>query len=339
MPSNEAAYTQHVHKGMLLNANENSYPVPEVVLEEIRDALPNMLLNRYPDDSYSELRNAYAAWIGVDADQIIAGNGSDQMLQLLIGSLCKNCGPLLTLTPDFGMYDFYASSYGADVVKYPIDLLQGLDVKDFVETARDVKPGLVLFSNPNNPTGTMIAKEDVKEIADALYPTPVVLDEAYMEFGNDSALPLLESTPNLYITRTLSKAFGMAGIRCGFLLSSHDNIKKLLPDKIVYNLSNMTAHTAAIVLKHADLYEAQVEEIINERSKMKAKLESLGIVCGPEHANYLCLYPDDPQKLAALFEANDIAVRTYPGKPYMRLTIGTPEENAQVARLLEEAYA
>lgn len=333
--SADAMYQAHTQQGILLNANENPNPTDSVIVEEIQKAIPEVAFNRYPDDEATELRQAYASWLGVDSDQIIAGNGSDQMLQLVISSFGGPEKTMMTLAPDFGMYDFYAASYHTDVLRYPLDPQKGLDVDDFIETVTEIQPDLVLFSNPNNPYGTMVSSEDIKKIADAIAPVPLISDEAYMEFGQDSAVPLLETTSNLYITRTLSKAFGMAGLRIGFLVSQAKNIQRLLPNKIVYNLSNLTQKIASIVLNHADIYEKEVQEIIEQRDQLQAFLQERKIECGPANANYLCVYPDSPEAWKRKFEKENIQIRTYPSCPYVRLTVGTPEDNRKVMHIIE----
>lgn len=328
-------YTSHKQSGLLLNANENNYPMPEAVRNDIEKAVAELDFSRYPEDEASDLRETYAKWLGVKPEQIIAGSGSDQMLQLLIQSFLGKDKTLFTLAPDFGMYDFYASAYEANVKRYPFDMQQGMDVDDFIEKAKEAKPDLVLFSNPNNPSGVMLSARDIKKIADELYPVPVASDEAYMEFGKDSALKYLENTENLYITRTLSKAFSLAGIRCGFLISNPENISRLLPNKIVYNLSSLAQKIAQAVLKHADIYEEQTEKTIQQRDLLKKEFEELGLECGPANANYLCVYPKDMAGFVRAFEDAGIQIRLYPGKDYARITIGTPEDNARVLDVLK----
>lgn len=333
---NEAGtYTAHTQTGVLLNANENPNGLPEVIVQEVIQALPNLALNRYPEDESRALREAYGSWLGVDPSMILAGNGSDQMLQLLIGALGGHGKTLVTLAPDFGMYDFYAASYGTHVLKYPMDLMHGVDVDDFAAYIQEVQPDLVLFSNPNNPTGTMVPAAGIKALADAIAPIALIADEAYMEFGQDSALPYLDSTPNLYITRTLSKAFGLAGLRVGFLISCPENIAALQPHKIVYNLNTLSQTIAALALAHADLYEQQVEELLQERDRMKQEMEAMGLVCGPANANYLCVWPADPAAFQQAFEEAGIQIRSYGDAPYCRITIGLPQQNDQVLSILE----
>lgn len=330
-----AAYQHHKQEGLLLNANENSRGLPAAVLEEFMEKLPSLQLNRYPDDDCSSLRQAYAAHIGVDPNQILVGNGSDQMLQLLISAFISKDSRLLSLTPDFSMYDFYAASYEGALCKYPI--LDGNDVHfsldEFIHQARDLKPDLILFSTPNNPTGMQISNEDLRKLCWAVAPIPVVADEAYVEFAQESALNVLDQTDNLYITRTLSKAYSLAGARVGFLISTKKNIERLRPYKVVYSVNTLSMTLAETVLDHADLFEEMAKKTIQERERLFKEYSSLpGLKVHPSSANFLCAAADPAllEKLKNAMEKEQIMLRWYEGKPYVRITVGTPEENDRV---------
>lgn len=339
-----AAYQHHQQEGLLLNANENSEGLPAVVLEEFMERLPQLQLNRYPDDDCTSLRQAYARYLGVHPDQILVGNGSDQMLQLLISAFISSKSRLLTVTPDFSMYDFYALSYEGTMCKYPI--LEGekvhFSLDEFIHQARDLKPGLILFSSPNNPTGKQMSNEDLLKLCWAVAPIPVAVDEAYVEFADHSALQILNQTDNLYITRTLSKAYSLAGARVGFLISTARNIERLRPYKVVYSVNTLSMALAECTLAHADLFEDMAKKTIAERERLAGEYAKLpGITVLPSKANFLCLVtvPKVLEKLKAAFEERKIMLRWYEEKPYVRVTVGTPEENEQVLDIFKACTA
>lgn len=339
-PKQSSAYQHHVQTGLLLNANENSRGLPAEVLEDFAGRLPQLALHRYPDDDCQELVQAYADVMGLQPGQILAGSGSDQMLQLVIGTFLKKDDVLLTLDPDFSMYDFYAASYEAQVIKYPLfeNGKLSLDLDEFIVSARKLKPSLVLFSSPNNPTGLQLSNEDILKLCWALAPVPVVIDEAYAEFADSTALDLLSQADNLYVTRTLSKAFGLAGARLGFLVSSEQNIEKIRPYRVVYSVNTLSMALGCSVLAHADLFEDMTRQTIQERERMRQTLQQYADIQVPaSQANYLLVQAEPAlvQALQAAFEQEQIALRFYQDRPYLRITIGTPEENDRVLAVFE----
>lgn len=325
-------YETHSQSGILLNANENPWNLPDSIRQEIKDALDTIAFNRYPDDSYQELCEAYSQIVHIPASQILAGNGSDQHLGFLIGTFLGKGKNLLTLSLDFGMYDYYASSYDAGIIKYPVDPFSKMDVDDFIHFMQDKDPDMVLFSNPNNPTGNFLGLAEIQRICDAAS-CPVVVDEAYIEFAQGSALSLLDRCDHLYVTRTLSKAYGLAGVRIGFLLSSQANMDALRPLHVPYAVNSISAKIGAIVLKHADLFDEQIENIKKERDRF-AMLSLQRCRIKPSQANFILIQTPAIQALIKAFKENGLTIREYKGKDYCRVTIGTPEENQIVKDVL-----
>lgn len=330
-------YQAHCQNGLLLNANECSLEPDAALMEEIVSAIAQMPLHRYPDDEAAALRSKYGALYGLDKEQVLAGNGSDQLLQLLITALGKEGHPILTIDPDFSMYDFYASCLRLDMKKLQTGRYGEFDWKEAARMAKALQPSLVLFSNPNNPTGFLLPSEEVKKLADAIAPIPFAVDEAYMEFADDSAIRLLDVCKNLYVTRTLSKAWGLAGARIGFVLSSEENIKKLLPWKIVYSVSSLDQAAALAVLDHPQKAMDWVKMVQDERQKM---MDALGqfdcIEAVPSQANFVSLYSNQAEQIGAFLAGRNIQIRRFPGSDRLRITIGTPQENAVLLEALED---
>lgn len=335
---NVASYTAHSQEGILLNANECSLNCTQQLLEEILGEIRNMSLNRYPDDEAKALRRAYGALYGLDENWVLPGNGSDQMLQLLINAFHDGERPLLTLAPDFSMYDFYASCAGMPIERLESAWDGSYSWKELARRAVESNAALVLFSNPNNPTGYMLSSCDVKALADAIAPIPLAMDEAYMEFGMDSAIGLLEECPNLYVTRTLSKAWGLAGIRLGFVLSRPENIEALKAWKIVYSVSSLSQAAGLAALRHPERARAWADHVSAARDEMEkilAGYDWLQVI--PSKANFICLLTPCADDLAAWLKEAGVQVRVFAGKGRVRITIGTSEENEHLLSLIAQA--
>ena len=206
------------------------------------------------------------------------------MIALYIGEGKK----LYTLSPDFSMYDYYVGMHNGTVVRYPRKAEETFDTEDFIAKGKAEKVDLVLFSNPNNPTGQIIKKKDLCRIA-AAFDCPVIIDEAYGEFADDTMIDQLDRYENLFVTRTLSKAFALAAVRCGFLIGNKAAMKKIRSCKVPYNVNTMTQCAAQIVLSNRDELLKRRDEIIQERSRMEqacARYDTDLLRIYPSHANF-----------------------------------------------------
>lgn len=329
------SYTTHVQSGILLNANEGSNNLDTKIIEEIKEAMNDIAFNRYPDNDQTELLEAYGKVIGVKKENLLAGNGSDQMLGLLIGTFLSKGKKLYTFDPDFSMYDYYASCYEADVKKYPLNDDGTLDVDGFIENGKDVS--LVMFSRPNNPSGYCLSQEEIKKVLNGFQDIPVVVDEAYIEFAKeDSAIQLLNEYNNLYVTRTLSKAYGVAGIRVGFLISNEENMKVMKSGSVAYALNSVTMKIGTIILKYADTFQKQAKIISQKRDAMYEQVKNLNkITFYPSQGNFLHGKTENKEKLLRMFEEKNIVIRNYKDDTF-RITIGNDKENQEVLEVLKK---
>ena len=329
------SYEAQKQEGILLNANELYKTASDEIIEEVKEALSDIAFNRYPDMENKELIQAYGNVMNIQSNKILAGNGSDEMLGLLIGYFLGKGKRLYTLDPDFSMYDYYASMHEADVVKYTCFEDGAFDVDKFIQDGKEKSVNMILFSNPNNPTGHAINRKVIDKILYAFPDIPVIIDEAYGEFASESMLQCVDQYENLYVTRTLSKAYGLAGARLGFLISNVKNIQELKPYVVPYNISSFTQKIGVIVLRHAKEYQPIVRDTIEQREKMFQKLKDLKTVrFYPSQANYLygrCACKD---KLLQAFEEKQIVIRNYKGSDSFRITIGSKEQNKLVMDVL-----
>lgn len=319
-------------EGIFLNANESVENLPLELREEISNAILKLDYNRYPDDECEALLDAYAKVIGVSTKQLIAGNGSDEMLGLLI-SVFASSKCVYTLEPDFSMYDYYASMQQAKVLKYHHDLNESFDVEDFIANGKNAD--LILFSNPNNPSGIALSNDQCCRIVEAFAPTPVIIDEAYAEFNDESMLDKLNTYDNLIITRTLSKAYGLANLRVGFAISNEALIQELKTRKVPYNVNGFSQLAARIVLEHASLFEPRTAMIISERDKMLTACQKLEhFKCYPSKANFI--YFKSERKADFMKLLGNIRIRNYADDSF-RITIGNKEQNERILSLLMQA--
>lgn len=321
------AYTAKKNGTMMLNANELYRNVSDVIVKELQEAIAAIPFHRYPDETSEELIQAYADVMKLSAQQILAGNGSDEMLGLMIGYFLGKDKKLFTLAPDFSMYDYYASMHESEVLKFPCEKDGSFSVTDFIAYGKAEKIHMVLFSNPNNPTGHTLSNNDLCKIVDAFPDIPVIIDEAYAEFAPDTMLTYIEQYQNLYVTRTLSKAYGLAGARLGFLISSKANISALRPYIVPYNISSITQKIGTIVLSHASDYTPFVAAIIEERERLYNVYKGLKtITFYPSNANYLYGRSTRKEAFISYLEKQGIIIRSYKDDSF-RITIGSKEEN------------
>lgn len=329
-------YTAHAQSGMLLNANESPYMVRESVMKEILEMIPTIDLNRYPEDSYQELYETYAQVMNLKADQLLVGNGSDQMLGLIIGTHLSRDKTMYTLSKDFGMYDYYASNYEAQIEKFEVNEDGSFDIDAFIKEGNEKNVSLVLFSNPNNPTGHCLTKEEILKIVQG-FDCPVLIDEAYMEFSNQSVLEYIEEYPNLLVTRTLSKAYGLAGLRVGFLACNAEKMKEYRALKVPYALNTLSAKIACIVLKHYEDIQIVIQQTTSFRDEMLDKILLFRFMeFFPSQANFIYGKCDDKELMLKLFKEADIQIRDFANTEYFRITIGTKEENEAVLTVLSK---
>ena len=335
-----SAYEAHVQEGVLLNANESPTNFDEQILTEIKASLDTTLFHRYPDDSYRSLKEAYAQVVGVEPDMVLCGNGSDQMLGLLIGCAMAEGKTLATLAPDFGMYDYYVSMYGGTIKKYPIAAGKPLDMDAFVAFAKDAD--MVLFSNPNNPTGNAFDPDTIVEVARRFNGITVV-DEAYIDFSPlPSTVSRLAECPRLIVMQTLSKAWAGAALRLGIAFASAEIVDIFNKVKYPYNINVLTQREALRLLDAEDHVRAVAAELSDARDRLTAELVMLVTVehVYPSAANFLLVKVADPDGLYAWLRDRGIIVRNRNRvnmcSGCLRITVGSESENELLLQSLKE---
>ncbi len=324
-----------------LNTNENSYPVPAVVVEAITAAVGEAAagLNRYPDREFTALRVALAGYLSrsgtaVSADQVWAGNGSNEVLLHLLQAFGGPGRRALGFTPAYSMHPIITTTTGTTW----IDGMRGvegagafdLDVSSAVGQVVVHQPDVVFLCSPNNPTGTALGLDVVDAVQEAAPEALVVVDEAYAEFarpGTPSALTLLEGRPRVVVTRTMSKAFALAGGRLGYLAADPAVTDALRLVRMPYHLSTQTQAVALAALAHADLMLETVDAIKEQRDRLVSGLRTLGLEPVPSDANFVLFghLPDAHETWQGLLDRG-VLIRDVGIPHYLRVTAGTPEQ-------------
>ncbi|WP_346354809.1 histidinol-phosphate transaminase [Azotosporobacter soli] len=313
-----------------LDANESPCNLPPLVRERILERMDYLAFNRYPDIEGRDLRVALAEGLGLTWQQVAIGNGSSELL-LALCQLFGGPGRSIAFpTPSFSMYGIYAQVTGSKALSIPLALEEVFDRDAVVAAVRKEDAKLLLLCNPNNPTGAVIDQEDIEYILTQVS-CPVVVDEAYYEFYGKSSIKLLGEYENLIITRTFSKAYGLAATRAGYLMGNPEVVRLLEKVLMPYHVNAITQIAAETVWLMRDQFEATIRQIVVERKRMADALKELpGIEVYPSQTNFLLLKVAAHKICLENLAAAQIAVRamgTGVLTNCLRVTVGTPIEN------------
>src|SRR5258708_22928646 len=267
-----------------LDFNENTVGCSPRVIEVLREALTADSLAIYPE--YTEALGELGAFFGVSSNHFLMTNGTDEGIQVLINTYIDDGGDVVLLRPSYAMYRFYAEVGGASVreVDYRADLSVPLE-----ELLAAIRPDTraILIANPNNPTGTGLAIDGIGKILDAAPRAAVLIDEAYYEFCGVTALPWIRERANLFVSRTFSKVYGMAAMRCGCLFSSAENVRWMHKAQSPYSVNMLAALAARAAVKDTEYVAAYVNEVLAARELAYQGLHNLGIKTYPSQANFI----------------------------------------------------
>ena len=325
------------------DANESPYlPSPEL-MAELEDSLRSLAFNRYPDSTASGLVNAFTDYYGLPRGCAVAGNGSDELISIIESSFLSAGDVLVVADPDFSMYEFYAGISGVETAAYEKGDGFGIDLDSLLCLCREKKAKMVMMSNPCNPTGVALDAADVMSFvrrADCL----VVIDEAYMDFCTASSSVLSEApaTENLIVLKTLSKAFGMASLRCGFAVSNRDIIGAVGKVKSPYNVNSFTQAAGTAVLRRKAEAESKRKEIIEERKRLYTELkkitEGFPVRVFPSETNFVLLKPGGKSReIFDLLLERSIKIR-YMGD-YLRITAAGRRDDDEILSSLAAIFS
>ncbi len=313
-----------------LNQNENPYDLPFFMKEAILQEIKDLNWSRYPEYNPPELRKKIGERFNVNPDQILLGNGSNQLLYAVISAVVSPWDTIVISFPSFSLFELAGRIFQGRIISVPQKSDFSIDKDLLIKSLKDAR--LTLLCSPNNPTGKSIKLEFLKEFLEAT--SGIILwDEAYGEFGGKSAIPLLKDYPNLVILKTFSKAFGLAGLRVGFLIAHSEVAKQLQKINLPYNLNIFSTIAAIRLMETPELVEVHVKKIVVEREKLFNKMRRIsGVVPFPSEANFILFRVADGIKVLRKLEEQGILVRDMSGysvlKNFLRVTVGTPEENS-----------
>ncbi len=322
-----------------LDFNENTVGCSPRVLAAVTQALTDENIAMYPE--YSEARTEIAKFLGVADDQLTFTNGTDEAIQLLINTFFESGDELVILSPSYAMYRFYAEVAGVRVteVAYQIEDELMFPLQSLTKMITNTTRG-VFIANPNNPTGRAISVDDVVTILEHSQQTIVLIDEAYVEFSQISVLPLLNRYPNLFVSRTFSKAFGMAGLRCGCLVSSADNIAWARRAQSPYSVNAVAITAARAAVGDTEFVENYVREVVNARQMVQEALTRFGLRWFLSDGNFL-LFDAGTRKQQILDQMKSAGIlirdRSHEIDGCVRVTIGTIDQMKLFITEMEKA--
>lgn len=322
-------------EGVFLDANENPYG--SVGLSQH--------FNRYPDPYQHQVKQAISRIKNILPESIFLGNGSDEPIDLLVRAFCEpGADRVILVPPTYGMYEVSAGINNVGVVKVPLKENFQLDVKSVLNAAgSDTK--ILFLCSPNNPTGNLLRKEDVFTLIHG-FPNLVVIDEAYIDFAPDNGfLPHLHQLPNVVVLQTLSKAWGLAGLRLGMAFASPEIVRILNRIKPPYNIPSPTQQIVLDALASVLKKEKMVADILGQKNKLEAALPALPVVehVYPSDANFLLVRVPRPKETYQYLVDRKVIVRDRSNVTHchgcLRITVGTPEENDLLIEALSKITA
>jgi len=313
-----------------LDGNESPFETNPEILSLISKKIASIELNRYPDPESTELKKIISEKFNFPRDGLLIGNGSDELIQMLIETVTGKSGIVIVPSPTFSMYRLTSLILNNKVIEADLDNNFDLDTDDILNKITQYDPDLLFFASPNNPTGNAFSPEKIIKVIEATSGV-VVVDEAYFDYYGKTFIPLIQKYNNLVVLRTLSK-IGFAAIRLGVLFGSEEIVRQVNKTRLPYNINTLSQKIAEIVLSNKELLKENYSKITGERERIFTELNKLkDIKVCPSDANFFLIKVPDADYFFNEMTDKDILVRNLNGsvklKGYIRVTIGTNEEN------------
>lgn len=325
-----------------LDANENPLAWPKGMRERVFNE--PIALNRYPDGGAIELKQALSRYTGVPAEGILTGNGSDELIQLIMTTFGGEKKAVVLHPPTFSMYWAAARVTGTDTIEVPLlsgaDCEVRLDVEEILKAAARPEVHIIIICNPNNPTGTLYPREDILRIVQESGKM-VIVDEAYAEFSGETVMDQIPQCPNLIVMRTFSKAFAMAALRLGYLLGQPATIELLNRARQPFNVNTLTQRAGVIALEYLVDYKEQIQLLVNETQRIYDTLKGMaGVRVFPTRANFVLFQPANSDAVYQELIQQGFLVRNMGDLPVigkaLRVSSGLPEENKRLLEVLRK---
>jgi histidinol-phosphate aminotransferase len=313
-----------------LDGNESPFNLPADIRGKVQLKINDLSINRYPDPNALKLRKQISDISGLQPEQIVLGNGSDELIEMIIRGFAGGSGKILIPTPTFSMYKLSSITLGHEAVEIELDDNFDIDIDIFKKQIEKDSPDIVFLATPNNPTGNCFSKDKIIEILEYSEGI-VVIDEAYCDFSGITFLDYLSEYPNLIILRTMSK-IGFASLRLGILYASKNITEIINKIRLPYNINSLSQAVAVTVLENYEYIKSNIDVIKEERSRVFERVKIIpGVEVFPTDANFILFKIDNADRIYKDLIEKDILIRNFnsPGRleNCMRVTIGTPEEN------------
>jgi histidinol-phosphate aminotransferase len=326
----KAYHVENIDCEIKLHANENSFPLPPEILKQFEEVFKSTELNRYPDPDCGSLKQTLAKRLDVESENLAIGNGSDELIQILLQVFCDPGETVGFPDPTFAMYSIIAQGMGLKSQTHPLDDQWDFKAEPFLDTMKASQARIVFLSYPNNPTGNCFSAPEVQKVIEN-FSGIVVLDEAYHDFAGKSFLSELPKHNNLIILRSLSK-IGLAALRVGYAVADPVIINQIDKVRLPYNSNALSQKLTERLLNHFAPVQKQLDALIKERNGMIRELSKFkSLTVFPSDANFVLFREQDANALFKQLMESGILVRNLSGHPRLknclRVTIGTPDEN------------
>ena len=323
-----------------LDANECPENFPDDIKSQIKNVIDKIDFNRYPDPLATEVINSFSQYYSINPELVTAGNGSDELIFLIESAFLEKGDKMLVVTPDFSMYNFYSSICEVECDSFIKDETLNIDVDSLIEKINSDNIKLVIFSNPCNPTGQGIIADDARKLVNSVSAL-VVLDEAYMDFWDQSLVAETDKYENLIVFRTASKSIGSAALRLGFAISNKIISNALKAVKSPYNVNSISQSVGALIYKNKEYLLNRQKAIVRNREKLYNGLVKLAekydsLTVYNSHANFVFVKTSQAKDMWEYLKSNSIVIRYMGG--YIRISAGTEQEVDETLCCIEKYF-
>lgn len=319
----QAYFVNDIPYRVKLDANEGSN---YLLMDGFK--IDNFKPNLYPDSDSTALREKMAKYYNCKKENIMVGNGSSEIINIVINAYCEKDDKVMSFVPSFSMYQTYCDLCGAEYVGIETEGDFSQNIDKLIKAAKEQNPKIVILCNPNNPTGYVTPREDIINLLDNVKNSLIILDEAYADFSEVSVIDLINSYENLIVMRTLSKAFGLAGLRVGALIANEETVRYIWKVKVPYNINILSQYASEQALENIDRVNSYINSVKKLRHGLCEKLKSLNFEVYQTGSNFIFVkFPVD-NLFEKLMECGVLIRKfNYKGNVYNRITVGTKEEN------------
>jgi histidinol-phosphate aminotransferase len=320
-----------------LDANENPYDIFGELKNDFYKRLEQLYLNRYPDTDSRDLCKAISKYMGVQPENILCGNGSDEVIQIIINTYIEKDDAVVIPNPTFSMYKIFSSIVGGKVIEVPSKEDFNVDVEEIIKQAIKNKAKIIFLCSPNNPTGNLVSRQSILKIINETS-SIVVLDEAYGEFCDESNIDQIKNN-RVIVLHTFSKAFGIAGSRLGYAIAHRDTIDILKRVKPPYNLNVFSQLIGLIILENQNIVKKAIYKIVKERNRVIEELRNIkDIEVFPSKTNFILIRSKKSQDVVEQSKKQSIAIRPFNEqslKNCIRISIGSENENNEIIKVIK----